>query len=173
MAHFVDFECFRSGSLKLFPPFCCEIKMFAAAHSNLVSQATTRSCRLHKLPSWQPCIHVPPSYHPVSTLILWIVWLEGPKVKHFMCQWKLAECAEQWKKKQKKNYPTLMLCSQHGDCCPSAEASAQCRQQQLCPPILQEIPKCWQTQEAGQSQSTWLWCQHGLQGFATLLLGKL
>lgn len=105
MAHFVDFECFRSGSLKLFPPFCCEIKMFAAAHSNLVSQATTRSCRLHKLPSWQPCIHVPPSYHPVSTLILWIVWLEGPKVKHFMCQWKLAECAEQWKKKQKKKLP--------------------------------------------------------------------
>lgn len=107
MAHFVDFECFRSGSLKLFPPFCCEIKMFAAAHSNLVSQATTRSCRLHKLPSWQPCIHVPPSYHPVSTLILWIVWLEGPKVKHFMCQWKLAECAEQWKKKNEKKTTQL------------------------------------------------------------------
>lgn len=47
----------------------------------------------------------------MSTLILWTVWLECPKVKHFICQWKLAECEEQWKKK-----PTQLSC-----CVPSME----------------------------------------------------
>lgn len=37
--------------------------------------------------------------------------------------------------------------------CPSLRASSQGRQQQRCSLTLQQIPKCQQTQEAGQSQS--------------------